>query len=88
MKTSPLVRTLVIRISLAVQANMSKVLQNLIALKLPVLPDQVQYSVMASRTSYQAYWKGLDQYFSTFVRPWPAKLFFYKTRSRSQQIYS
>jgi len=30
----------------------------------------------------------LEQYFSTSVRPWPGKLFFYKTRTRSQQIYS
>ena len=30
----------------------------------------------------------LHQCFSTFVRPRPGKLFFYKTRARSQQIYS
>ena len=30
----------------------------------------------------------LDQCFSTFVRPLPGKFFFYKTRARSQQIYS
>jgi len=30
----------------------------------------------------------LRQCFSTFVRPRPGKLFFYKTRERSQQIYS
>jgi Fe-S cluster biosynthesis and repair protein YggX len=28
----------------------------------------------------------LEQYFSTFVRPWPGKFFFYKTRARSQKI--
>jgi len=32
--------------------------------------------------------EGLDQWFSTFVRPRPGKFFFYKTRARSQQIYS
>ena len=30
----------------------------------------------------------LQQCFSTFVRPRPGKFFFYKTRARSQQIYS
>jgi hypothetical protein len=30
----------------------------------------------------------LGQWFSTFVRPRPGKFFFYKTRARSQQIYS
>ena len=30
----------------------------------------------------------LGQCFSTFVRPRPGKLFFYKTRARFQQIYS
>ena len=30
----------------------------------------------------------LNQCFSTFVRPRPGKLFFYKKRARSQQIYS
>ena len=29
-----------------------------------------------------------NQCFSTFVRPRPGKFFFYKTRARSQQIYS
>jgi hypothetical protein len=29
-----------------------------------------------------------EQCFSTFVRPRPGKFFFYKTRARSQQIYS
>jgi len=31
---------------------------------------------------------GIAQCFSTFVRPRPGKLFFHKTRARSQQIYS
>ena len=30
----------------------------------------------------------LRQFFSTFVRPRPCKLFFHKTRGRAQQIYS
>jgi len=30
----------------------------------------------------------VEQWFSTFVRPRPGKFFFYKTRARSQQIYS
>ena len=30
----------------------------------------------------------LLQCFPTFVRPWPSKFFFHKTRARSQQIYS
>jgi len=30
---------------------------------------------------------GLNQCFSTFVRPRPGKFFFYKTRARFQQIY-
>jgi hypothetical protein len=30
----------------------------------------------------------LDQWFSAFVRPRPGKFFFYKTRARSQLIYS
>ena len=30
----------------------------------------------------------LGQCFSTFARPGLGKLFFYKTRARSQQIYS
>jgi len=30
----------------------------------------------------------INQCFSTSVRPWPGKFFFYKTRARSQQIYS
>jgi len=30
----------------------------------------------------------LHQCFSTFMRPQPGKFFFYKTRARSQQIYS
>ena len=40
---------------------------------------------------YISYTKGsgrLRQCFSTFVRPRPGKLFFYKTRARFQQIYS
>jgi len=49
---------LVIRIGLALRVNLSKILRNLFALKLPV-SDQVRYSVMASRTSYQAWSKGL-----------------------------
>jgi len=32
--------------------------------------------------------EALDQCFSAFVRPRPGKFFFYKTRVRSQQIYS
>jgi len=32
--------------------------------------------------------EGLQQCFSTFVRPLPGKFFFHKTRARSQQIYS
>jgi hypothetical protein len=31
---------------------------------------------------------GLVQWFSTFVRPRPGKFFLYRTRARSQQIYS
>ena len=34
------------------------------------------------------YHSTLRQFFSTFVRPRPGKLFLYKTRARSQQIYS
>ena len=30
----------------------------------------------------------VEQCFSIFVRPWPCKFFFQKTRARSQQIYS
>jgi hypothetical protein len=30
----------------------------------------------------------IQQWFSNFVRPRSGKLFFYKTRARSQQIYS
>jgi hypothetical protein len=32
--------------------------------------------------------RAIGQWFSTFVRPRPGKFFFYKTRARSQQIYS
>ena len=32
--------------------------------------------------------RALKQCFSTFVKPRPGKFFFYKTRARSQQIYS
>jgi hypothetical protein len=28
----------------------------------------------------------LDQWFSTFVRPWPGKFFFYKTRARPNKF--
>ena len=30
----------------------------------------------------------IEQCFSNFVRPRPGKFFFYKTKARSQQIYS
>jgi len=33
-------------------------------------------------------YEALDQCFSTFVKPRPGKFYFYKTRTRSQQIYS
>jgi len=32
--------------------------------------------------------RALEQCFSNFVRPWLGKFFFYKKRTRSQQIYS
>jgi hypothetical protein len=49
----------IIRIGLALRVNVSRILQN----NLPWnyrLSDQVQYSVMAYRTSHQAWSKGLD----------------------------
>jgi hypothetical protein len=50
-------RTLVIRIDLALRGNLSWILHNKFTLK---LPDQVQYSVMASKTLNQAWSKCLD----------------------------
>ena len=43
--------------------------------------------VLLAVTKEQA-WDIVVQCFSTFVRPRPGKFFFYKTRARSQQIYS
>jgi len=57
--TTPLIWTLFIRIGLALRVNLSRILQNVLALKLPV-SDQVRYSVMASITSNQAWPKGLE----------------------------
>jgi hypothetical protein len=56
----------------------------------------VSWSLETGRTTSNRYlWgqrcpteEGVVQCFSTFVRPRPGKLFFYKTRVRSQQIYS
>ena len=49
----------IIRIGLALRVNLSIILQNWLFLKYR-LSDQVQYSVMASRTSNQARSKGWD----------------------------
>jgi hypothetical protein len=57
--TTPLIRTLVIRIGLALRVNVWRILQKYCALKLPFIGSK-QYSVMASRTPHQAYSKGLD----------------------------
>jgi hypothetical protein len=49
------------RIGLAFPVNLSRILQNYLVLKLPVIGSStVQYSVTASRTSNQAWSKGLD----------------------------
>jgi hypothetical protein len=53
-----LIRMLAIWTVLAIRVNLSGILRNLLALKLPV-SDQVRYSVMASRTSNQAWSKSL-----------------------------
>jgi hypothetical protein len=43
--------------------------------------------ILKSMSLYASTWR-LDQCFSTFARPRPDKIFFHKTRARSQQIYS
>jgi len=53
----------------------------------------IQFTNVASgRITYLACWEldthALEQCFSIFVRPRPGKIFFHKTRARSQQIYS
>jgi hypothetical protein len=58
---TPLIRTLVIRIGLALRVNFSRILQNQLALKLRVIESStVQYSVMAFRTSNQVWSKGSE----------------------------
>ena len=58
---TPLIRTLVIRIGLVHQLNLSRILKKK-KTNLPCncrLSDHVQYILMASRTPYQAWSKGL-----------------------------